>query len=161
MHFQTKEAADLVGLERWQVQSFAKQGFIKPAVSARGAGTRRAYDLLGLVQLNLLKRLTDDGFDLRTIRSIFSGLFDIPALNSSDDDDQTVTIHNWFRDRVLITSRQFSLRKMIKRERLTSVMNELLSEFAGLYIIDLGAIIGQLLMRIRELQTIEMRSVTE
>lgn len=161
MHFQTKDAADLVGLERWQVQSFAKQGFITPAISAKGAGTRRGYDLLGLVQLNLLKQLTEDGFDLRTIRSIFSGLFDIPALTSDEVVDQTMTIQNWFKDRVLITSRQFSLRKMIKRERLSSVIEELLSEYPGLYIIDLGAIIGQLLKKIRELQTVEMGSVAE
>lgn len=161
MHFHTKEAADIVGLERWQVQSFAKQGFVKPAVSANGAGTRRGYDLLGLVQLSLLKQLTEDGFDLRTIRPIFSGLFDIPALASGEVADQTVTIYNWFHDRMLITSRQFSLRKMIKKERLASVLDELLSEHPGLYIIDLGAIIGQLTELVRELQTVEIRSVAE
>mgnify|MGYP001063655400 CR=1 FL=1 len=152
MLVQTKEAANLTGLESWQVQSYAKQGFIRSAVRAKGAGTRKAYDVISLVKLVLLRQLTDDGFDLRTIRSIFSGLFDIPQLTSRGQANQLGNIRMWFRDKVLITARRFNVRKMVRRERFLSIVEDLMIEYPGLYMIDLGTIVSQLLDRVVALQ---------
>ena len=144
MLVQTKEAAELLGLESWQIQSYAKQGFIESVKQTRGAGSRRSYDLLNLVKLTLLKRLTDDGFDLRTIRPIFSGLFESPKLTGGGMSKQVDNIKSWFEDKVLLTCRKFSLRKMVKRERLPEIIDELVANHPGLYLIDLGQIVGEL-----------------
>lgn len=144
MLVQTREAASLTGIPTWQIQSYAKQGFVTAAVSPKGAGTRRSYDIIGLVKLAVLKRLTDDGFDLRTIRPIFSGLFEIPLQPGSGTPPEE-RVRAWFADKILITARQFSVRKLVRRDRSAEAIAEMLPRLGGLYIVDLGGMIDALL----------------
>ncbi len=150
--FQTNQVAELLGMEPWQVQSYAKQGFIEPARRAHGAGTRRAYDLLGLLKLALLRRFCDDGFDLRTIRPVFPELFELlfPA-DSGDPAEELGRIQSWFRDKVMITCRRFQLRRFVQRESLAAAIQDLIPSNPGLYVIDLGLITGDLCERIDSL----------
>ncbi len=151
MVYQTRRAAAILGMEPWQVQSYAKQGLVEPAVAPRGAGSRRAYDLLGLIKLALLNRLNRDGFDVRTIRPIFSSLFDFPfPLGGDDPEADREKLKEWFSGKVLVTCERFGARKLIKRERLRDAAPELLRDHEGLYVIDLGRIVGGLLKALRE-----------
>lgn len=151
MLFKTKTAAKILDMQPWQIQSYAKQGFVKPAVGASGAGTRRAYDLVGLVKLAILNRLSSDGFDLRTIRPIFSGLFDIPAFHASKDSELLQNIDDWFRNKLLITSNKFSQRKLVRRDRFSACVEDLLLQQPGLYLVDLGSIVGGVLSSVKGL----------
>jgi DNA-binding transcriptional MerR regulator len=145
--FQTKDAARLSGLNNWQVQSYSKQGFVTSAKRSRGAGSRKAYDLGELVKLTVLNRLSEDGFDLRTLRPIFHGMFEIPVLTSEDDVD-IHKVREWFADKVLLTCEKFSVRKMVRRDRLSQALESLLPEHSGLYIIDLGSMLCKLMDRV-------------
>jgi DNA-binding transcriptional MerR regulator len=147
MLFQTKDAARLSGLDNWQVQSYSKQGFVTSAKRSRGAGSRKAYGLGDLVKLTVLNRLAEDGFDLRTIRSIFHSMFEIPVLTSEDDVDLH-KVREWFVGKVLITCEKFSVRKMVRRDRLSQALELLLPKHSGLYIIDLGTILCKLMDRV-------------
>jgi DNA-binding transcriptional MerR regulator len=148
--FQTREAAEILGMEPWQIQSYAKQGLVEPALAGRGAGSRRAYDLLGMVKLALLNRLNFDGFDVRTIRPIFASLFDLPfQLGGADQEAAARRLEEWFEGKVLLTGGRFTVRKLIKRERLPNAAAELLREHCGVYIIDIGRMVKNLLERLR------------
>ena len=151
MLYQTSKAAAILGMEPWQVQSYAKQGLVDPAVTGRGAGSRRAYDLLGLIKLALLNRLNRDGFDVRTIRPIFASLFDFPfSLGGDDPESERAKLKEWFGDKVLLTCEHFGARKLIRRERLREAAPELLCDHEGLYVIDLGRIVIGLLKALGE-----------
>ena len=149
MFYRTAKAAEIVGMEPWQVQSYAKQGFVEPAVAPHGAGSRRAYDFMALVKLAILNRLNRDGFDLRTIRPIFSSLFDLP-LGSEELDPaaERQRVGEWFRDRILLTCDRFGTRKLVKRERLAAALGDLMCARESIYIVDLGRTVDTLLRNI-------------
>jgi DNA-binding transcriptional MerR regulator len=149
MLFRTAEAASMLGMEPWQVQSYAKQGFVEPSVAPRGAGSRRAYDLVGLIKLAIINQLNRDGFDLRAIRPVLPALFDIPvAVEGDSPGELKEKLSDYFRDRVLLTCRRFRKRKIIKRERLTAALADLMCDHGGLYIVDLGLIVERLISRV-------------
>jgi DNA-binding transcriptional MerR regulator len=149
--FQTRKAAQILGMEPWQVQSYAKQGLVEPAVAGRGAGSRKAYNLLGLIKLALLNRLNCDGFDVRSIHPIFSSLFDLPfPLGVDDIAVEAHRLEDWFGGKVLLTCERFSTRKLIKRERLPEAAAVLLREHCGIYVIDIGHIVSNLLSGLKD-----------
>ena len=149
MYYKTAQAAEIVGMESWQVQSYAKQGFVEPAVAPHGAGSRRAYDFMALVKLAILNRLNRDGFDLRTIRPIFSSLFDLPLGGKElDSAAERARVGEWFRDRVLLTCDRFATRKLVKRERLAAALGDLMCARESLYIVDLGRTVDALLSNV-------------
>lgn len=152
MLFQTRQAAWLLGMEPWQIQSYAKQGFVEPAKDARGAGTRRAYDVIGLLKLAVLHRLSEDGFDLRMIRPLFQKLFETAQPSLVEESGELVKhLQRWFDDRVLITCRRFRQRKIVKKQRLGAAVSGLLPKNKSLYFIDLGHIVSGLLERIEKI----------
>jgi DNA-binding transcriptional MerR regulator len=138
MRLQTKDAARLLNMESWQIQSYAKQGFVESCTNTRGAGSRRRYDEIGLFKLAVLHQLTSDGFDIRTIREIFSGLFDFPTDSSMTPRQM---IRQMFAEKTLITARQFSIRKLVRSDRTEQVVTDLLKDHSGLYVIDMNAIV--------------------
>jgi DNA-binding transcriptional MerR regulator len=142
MQLQTSEVARLLDMEPWQVQSYAKQGFVKSVKPPAGAGTRRIYDAIGIFKLAILNQLNLDGMDIRKIRNIFENLFEFP---STDEVSPVKSIYSVFSEKVLITAKQFSVRKLVRKDRLTSVIEELQVDHPGLYIIDVGSIVSLLL----------------
>jgi len=137
MRLKTSEAAKLLGMEPWQIQSYAKQGFVESSSKQRGPGSRRVYDEINLLKLAMLNQLSEDGFDVRTIREIFDGLFVFPLLSGVSIQEQ---IRAWFSEKILITANRFRLRKLVRRDRLEAMLEELHKEHDGLYIIDMGTI---------------------
>lgn len=137
LRMQTREVAELLEMESWQIQSYAKQGFVHSSSQRRGAGSRRVYDEINLLKLAMLKQLSDDGFDIRTIRDIFSGLFDFPLDESISIGPQ---IRDWFEGKVLLTANRFRMRKLVRQDRLEQMVRELREGQLGLYIIDMDAI---------------------
>ena len=51
---------------------------------------------------------------------------------------------------MLLTGGRFTVRKLIRRERLPDAVTELLNEHCGVYIIDIGQMVGNLLKRLRK-----------
>ena len=137
-------------MEPWQVQSYAKQGFVEPAVAPHGAGSRRAYDFMALVKLAILNRLNRDGFDLRTIRPIFSSLFDLPfGSEELDPAAERQKVGEWFRNRILLTCDRFGTRKLVKRERAgRGVGRPAVRQGKSIYIVDLGRTVDALLQNV-------------
>jgi DNA-binding transcriptional MerR regulator len=67
--FNSKMVSRIVGVSLRQIQYWDEQGFIRPSVKlAEGRGTKRLYSFSDLVQLKVVKNLTDYGLSLQKIR---------------------------------------------------------------------------------------------
>src|SRR3989338_2484450 len=67
--FNSKMVRRIVGVSLRQIQYWDEQGFIRPSVKlAEGRGTQRLYSFSDLVQLKVVKDLTDYGLSLQKIR---------------------------------------------------------------------------------------------
>jgi len=68
-NFNSKMVSRIVGVSLRQIQYWDEQGFIQPSVRlAEGRGTKRLYSFSDLVQLKVVKDLTDYGLSLQKIR---------------------------------------------------------------------------------------------
>lgn len=68
-YFNSKAASRIVGVSLRQIQYWDEQGFIRPSVrAATGRGSQRLYSFTDLVQLKIVKDLTDHGLSLQKIR---------------------------------------------------------------------------------------------
>lgn len=146
---ETRQAAEVLGMETWQIQSYAKQGFVESDKPVRGSGGRRVYNAISLFKLSLLNQLSKDGFDIRTIRDIFNGLFEFPV---REEQDPAAYIQEYFEDKLLITCDRFLTRKLVRYDRLTGVMEELMETHRGLYVIDIGGLAAGMLVRLSKFQ---------
>lgn len=73
--FNSKMVHRIVGVSLRQIQYWDEQGFIRPSVkSAEGRGTKRLYSFSDLVQLKVIKDLTDYGLSLQKIRRCLNHL---------------------------------------------------------------------------------------
>lgn len=73
--FNSKMVSRIVGVSLRQIQYWDEQGFIRPSVKlAEGRGTKRLYSFSDLVQLKVVKDLTDYGLSLQKIRRCLSYL---------------------------------------------------------------------------------------
>ncbi len=67
--FDSKTVSRVVGVSLRQIQYWDEQGFIRPSVKlAEGRGSKRLYSFSDLVQLRVVKDLTDHGLSLQKIR---------------------------------------------------------------------------------------------
>jgi len=67
--FSSRIASRIVGVSLRQIQYWDEQGFIRPSVRmAEGRGSKRLYSFSDLVQLKVVKDLTDYGLSLQKIR---------------------------------------------------------------------------------------------
>ncbi len=67
--FNSKTVNRIVGVSLRQIQYWDEQGFIRPSVRlAEGRGSKRLYSFSDLVQLKVVKDLTDYGLSLQKIR---------------------------------------------------------------------------------------------
>jgi len=73
--FNSKMVSRIVGVSLRQIQYWDERGFIRPSVKlAEGRGTKRLYSFSDLVQLKVIKDLTDYGLSLQKIRRCLSYL---------------------------------------------------------------------------------------
>ncbi len=73
--FNSKMVSRIVGVSLRQIQYWDEQGFIRPSVKlAEGRGSKRLYSFSDLVQLKVVKDLTDYGLSLQKIRRCLSYL---------------------------------------------------------------------------------------
>lgn len=63
--FSTFDVVKILDIKRERLREWMIQGFVKPAVSASGAGSKAEFDLLGLYKLGIFKRLVDTGMNRR------------------------------------------------------------------------------------------------
>ncbi len=67
--FNSKTVSRLVGVSLRQIQYWDERGFIRPSVKlAGGRGTQRLYSFSDLIQLKVVKNLTECGLSLQKIR---------------------------------------------------------------------------------------------
>ena len=66
-YFNSRTASRIVGVSLRQIQYWDEQGFIHPSVRATGRGSKRLYSFSDLVQLKVVKDLTDYGLSLQKI----------------------------------------------------------------------------------------------
>lgn len=67
--FDSKMVSRIVGVSLRQIQYWDERGFIRPSVKlAEGRGTKRLYSFSDLIQLRVVKDLTDHGLSLQKIR---------------------------------------------------------------------------------------------
>lgn len=67
--FNSKMVSRIVGVSLRQIQYWDERGFIRPSVKpAGGRGTKRLYSFSDLVQLKVIKDLTEYGLNLQKIR---------------------------------------------------------------------------------------------
>src|SRR3972149_5435440 len=87
-NFNSKMVSRIVGVSLRQIQYWDERGFIRPSVKhAEGRGTKRLYSFSDLVQLKVVKDLTDYGLSLQKIRRCLHYLKryfpeTVPPLNS-------------------------------------------------------------------------------
>jgi DNA-binding transcriptional MerR regulator len=73
--FNSKTVSRIVGVSLRQIQYWDEQGFVRPSVKlADGRGSKRLYSFSDLVQLKVVKDLTDHGLSLRKIHRCLSHL---------------------------------------------------------------------------------------
>jgi len=67
--FNSKTVSRIVGVSLRQIQYWDERGFLRPSVKlAGGRGTRRLYSFSDLIQLKVVKNLTEYGLSLQKIR---------------------------------------------------------------------------------------------
>jgi DNA-binding transcriptional MerR regulator len=76
------QACKIVGISYRQLDYWTRTGLIVPSLQeARGSGTQRLYSFSDLLQLKVIKRLTDAGASLRKVRQSI----DYVRTNLADD----------------------------------------------------------------------------
>ena len=70
------QTATVVGLPPRVVLAVTDKSVIKPAREARGAGTKRGYDYINLIEFGIYKRLIEMGHGIQSVKSILSDLRD-------------------------------------------------------------------------------------
>lgn len=73
-YFNSRTASRIVGVSLRQIQYWDEQGFIRPSVRATGRGSKRLYSFSDLVQLKVVKDLTDYGLSLQKIHRCLNHL---------------------------------------------------------------------------------------
>jgi len=67
--FNSKMASRIAGVSLRQIQYWDERGFIRPSVKvAEGRGTQRLYSFSDLIQLKVVKNLTQCGLSLQKVR---------------------------------------------------------------------------------------------
>ena len=67
--FDSKSASRITGVSLRQIQYWDERGFIRPSVKlAEGRGTKRLYSFADLVQLRVVKNLSQHGLSLKKVR---------------------------------------------------------------------------------------------
>ena len=66
--FQNSQVAEIVGLTQRQVISWTEKGVIEPQIEARGAGTKRRYTYVNLLEFGLAKHLLVLGFGIQVVK---------------------------------------------------------------------------------------------
>lgn len=73
--FSSKAVSRIVGVTLRQIQYWDEQGFIRPSVKlAGGRGTKRLYSFSDLIQVKVIKDLTERGLSLHKIRRCLTHL---------------------------------------------------------------------------------------
>ncbi len=68
-YFNSKTVSSIVDVSLRQIQYWDEQGFIRPTIrQATGRGSKRLYSFSDLVQLKVVKNLSDHGLSLQGIR---------------------------------------------------------------------------------------------
>ena len=73
--YRVPEVCKLVGISYRQLDYWARTGLVTPSVrEAGGSGTQRLYSFHDLVQLKVIKKLTDAGVSLQRVRKAIAYL---------------------------------------------------------------------------------------
>jgi DNA-binding transcriptional MerR regulator len=73
--YNSKRAAEIVGITYRQLDYWTRTDLVKPALgAATGSGSRRRYDYRNLLELRAVKTLLDAGIRLELVREVFSYL---------------------------------------------------------------------------------------
>jgi DNA-binding transcriptional MerR regulator len=73
--FNSKRAAEIVGITYRQLDYWARTDLIRPSgADASGSGSRRQYAYRDLLELKIVKQLKDAGIQLETVRDVFAEL---------------------------------------------------------------------------------------
>ncbi len=72
--FLNNDVARIVGITQRQVLSWSEKGLVNPHMEATGAGTKRNYDYINLLEFGLCKVLFSMGTGVQTIKKILSEL---------------------------------------------------------------------------------------
>ena len=75
-YFINNPTAKAVGLPPREVLAVTDKSVIIPAREARGAGTKRGYDYINLIEFGIYKRLIEMGHGIQSVKSILSDLRD-------------------------------------------------------------------------------------
>lgn len=86
--FRGPQATKIVGITYRQLDYWTRTGLVEPSIQpARGSGTQRLYSFNDLLQLKVIKSLTDAGASLQKVRQAIDYVRD-----NLSDDWSTVTI---------------------------------------------------------------------
>jgi DNA-binding transcriptional MerR regulator len=69
-----KEVAEIVGVTKRQVLSWTEKGLVIPAKESPGAGTKRGYDYINLLEFGLCKTLFKIGLGFRAVKKFLEDL---------------------------------------------------------------------------------------
>jgi DNA-binding transcriptional MerR regulator len=68
------DVARIIEITPRQVLLWSEKRLVKPAIEARGAGHRRAYDYVNLLEFGLVKHLLDLGLGIETVKRMLDEL---------------------------------------------------------------------------------------
>jgi len=68
------QVATIEGMTSRQILSLTDKGVVTPAKEARGAGSKRGYDYINLIEFGICKRLFEMGHGIQSVKSILSDL---------------------------------------------------------------------------------------
>ena len=69
------QVAKIEGISPRQVLSLTDKGVVIPAREARGAGSKRGYDYINLIEFGICKRLFEMGHGIQSVKSILFTFF--------------------------------------------------------------------------------------
>jgi len=64
-YFNSRTASRIVGVSLRQIQYWDERGFLRPSVRAAGRGSKRLYSFSDLINLKVVKDLSNHGLSLQ------------------------------------------------------------------------------------------------
>lgn len=114
-YFNSRTASRIVGVSLRQIQYWDEQGFLRPSVRAAGRGSKRLYSFSDLINLKVVKDLSNHGLSLQRIRRCLNHLrryfpekmHPLNSLKYLTDGDKLFVLTN-DRDKIIdVMDRQF------------------------------------------------------
>ena len=109
--FLNKQVSEIVGITPRQVLSWSEKGLILAFKESMGAGTKRGYDYINLLEFGLCAKLFILGFGFRAVRKIINDLRNRGLIK-----DWACDFTNYYRE--LYKRQKDAINETIKEERL-------------------------------------------